>query len=131
MKSPLENYHVTISKEALDLLQKVFKASPIPMEIVSNQMKNISLDEVISYFVVEHNICLSFIYSEDKWVGTIEGIKRQLWGSVLTLTFEDCISTTIIEACYKVLKIDSSDQERDITTDNDTGDDMRDYNLYN
>lgn len=131
MKSPLENYHVTISKEALDLLQKVFKASPIPMEIVSNQMKNISLDEVISYFVVEHNICLSFIYSEDKWVGTIEGIKRQLWGSVSTLTFEDCISTTIIEACYKVLKIDSSDQERDITTDNDTGDDMRDYNLYN
>ena len=131
MKSPLENYHVTISKEALDLLQKVFKISPIPMEIVSNQMKNISLDEIIGYFVAEHNICLSFIYSEDKWVGTIEGIKRQLWGSVSTLTFEDCISTTIIEACYKVLKIDSSDQERDITTDNDTGDDILRDNLYN
>lgn len=48
MKSPLENYRVTISKEALKLLQKVFQASSIPMEIVSNQMKNISLDEIMA-----------------------------------------------------------------------------------
>jgi hypothetical protein len=131
MKSPLENYRVTISKEALKLLQKVFQASTIPMEIVSNQMKNISLDEVIGYFVAEHNMRLSFIYSENRWVGTIEGIKTQIWGSVSALTLEDCISSTVIEACYKVLKIDSSNQERDITTDNDTGDDMLRDNLYN